>query len=163
MSDDLEKRIRRLEDIEAIKQVITRFARGADHHCDPAMLRPLFTDDAVFEVGNFGTYKGGDEIVQSMHANNKTGFYWTLHYLISPEIEIAEDGSTADVFYYLWEPAASPREGADDQAYWIGGWYNARMRKEGGAWRYSHLALTLKLLSPYGEGWQTTPESFDDV
>ncbi|MEX1146796.1 MAG: nuclear transport factor 2 family protein, partial [Sphingomonadales bacterium] len=141
-----------------------RFARGADHGCDPEILRPIFTDDAVFEVGDFGTYKGGDEIARSMHANNKTGFYWTLHYLVSREIHVADGGREATAFYYLWEPAASPREGEPDQAYWIGGWYNAKLRKgDDGEWRYSHLALTLKLLSPYGEGWKSTAESFDDV
>ncbi len=163
MSTDLEARIQRLEDIEAIKKVITRFARGADHGCDPDILRPLFTDDAVFEVGQFGTYTGGDEIARSMHANNKTGFYWTLHYLISPEIEISEDGKTATAFYYLWEPAATPQKDKPDQAFWIGGWYNASLAKESGGWKYRHLALTLKLLSSYDEGWKAMPGAFDDL
>lgn len=163
MSNDLAKRIQRLEDIESIKQVITRFSRGADHGCDPKILRPLFTDDAVFEVGDLDTYKGGDEIARMMHANNKTGFYWTLHYLISPEIHIEDDGQSATAFYYLWEPAASPRPDGPDQAYWIGGWYDAKLRKEDGQWKYEKLTLTLKLLSPYSEGWKPMPTSFEDV
>lgn len=164
MSQSLEERISRLEDIEAIKTVIVRFARGADAGCDPALLRPLFTDDALFEVGDLATYRGGDEIVRLMHANNKTGFYWTLHYLISPDIELAADGRSARVFYYLWEPAATPRPDGPDQAYWIGGWYDAVMEKaDDGRWRYRHLKLTLKLMSPYAEGWKAAPSRFEDL
>lgn len=163
MSPDLERRIARLEDIEAIKKVIVRFARGADHGCDPAILRPLFTDDAVFDVGQLARYETGDDIVRRMHANNKTGFHWTLHYLISPEITVATDGKTADAFYYLWEPAATPRDGEADQAYWIGGWYEATLVKEDNDWKYSHLVLTLKLMSPRGEGWHPMPEKFEDL
>jgi hypothetical protein len=163
MSSGLERRIARLEDIEAIKNVITRFSRGADHGCDPVMLRPLFSDDAIFDVGQLARYETGDEIVRMMHANNKSGFHWTLHYLISPEINVAEDGKTADAFYYLWEPASTPREGARDQAYWIGGWYEAKLVKEDSGWKYKHLILTLKLMSPYAEGWQPMPEKFSDL
>lgn len=160
----LEERIGRLEDIEAIKKVIVTFARGADDHCNPATLRPLFTDDAVFQVGELDTYKGGDEIVRMMHANNKTGFYWTIHYLISPVIEVAADRRSATAFYYLWEPAATPRPGGRDQAYWIGGWYDAELAKnEAGQWRYRHLKLTLKLMSAYAEGWREMPTRFEDL
>jgi hypothetical protein len=160
----LEQRIARLEDIEAIKNVIVRFARGADDGCNPDMLRPLFTDDAVFDVGELDTYRGGDEIVRKMHANNKTGFYWTIHYLISPVITIADDGRTAEAFYYLWEPAATPRPGDQDQAYWIGGWYDAKLVKnDSGQWRYQYLKLTIKLMSPYDEGWKAMPTRFEDL
>ncbi len=160
----LEQRIARLEDIDAIKKVIVRFARGADAGCDPKILRPLFTDDAVFVVGDLATYNGGDEITRLMHANNKTGFYWTLHYLVSPDIEISDDGKTATAFYYLWEPAATSRTGDRDQAYWIGGWYDAALEKgTDQKWRYKHLSLTLKLMSAYAEGWQAMPTQFDDL
>ena len=163
MDNNLEKRIGRLEDIEEIKNVITRFARGADDGCNPEILRPLFSDTAVFKIGDFGTYEGGDEIVRLMNANNKTGFYWTLHYLVSPEIHIDEDGKRATAFYYLWEPAAVKKLNEVDQAYWVGGWYDAVLVKDNAQWRYQDLTLHLKLLSPNSDGWKPVAQSFEEI
>ncbi len=160
-----EQRLTRLEDYEAIKVVIATFARGADAGCDPAILRPIFTDDAVFDIGQFGSITGGDEIARQMHENADIGFNWTLHFLVSPIIEISEDDlDSAQVFYYLWEAATHRRRDGVTDAYWIGGWYDARMVREADRrWRIRELQLTLKLLSPYGEGWRDMPASFDDL
>jgi len=160
----LEQRITRLEDIEAIKILIATFSRGADAKCDPAILRPIFTDDAVFDIGQFGTLEGGDNIVNQMHSNTDIGFNWTLHYLVSPVIEIHDDLETATCFYYLWETATHATKKGDEDSYWIGGWYDATAFKEGdGKWRFKYLKLTIKLLSSYEEGWHELPKSFDDL
>ncbi|MBM3518297.1 MAG: hypothetical protein FJX56_10625, partial [Alphaproteobacteria bacterium] len=44
----LEERITRLEDIEAIKRMLARYAQGADRNNDPNVLRELYTEDAVW-------------------------------------------------------------------------------------------------------------------
>ncbi|MGR8949803.1 MAG: nuclear transport factor 2 family protein [Gammaproteobacteria bacterium] len=158
-----EQRLTRLEDYEKIKVLITRFARGADANCDPALLRPLFTDDAVFDVGQFGRLEGGDNIVNEMHSNVDIGFNNTLHFLVSPTIDIGEDLASAKCFYYLWETANHRTRQGENVAYWIGGWYDADVVKIGNEWRFRHLALSLKLLSSYAEGWHPLPNSFDDL
>jgi hypothetical protein len=164
MSLPLETRIARLEAVEAIKILIARFARGADARCDPALLRPLFTDDARFDIDRFGALEGGDHIVAEMHANVDRGFNWTVHYLTSPIVEVAEDLQTAQCFFYLWEVATHPGAANEDKAYWIGGWYDATAVCSGDdQWRFKHLKLTVKLMSPYAEGWKPIPDNFEDL
>lgn len=164
MELSFEQRLTRLEDYEAIKVIIATFSRGADAKCDPEILRPIFCDDAVFDIGQFGVLEGGEHIVNEMHNNTDIGFNWTLHFLISPVIEIHDDLKTATCFYYLWETAAHPTKAGSEDSYWIGGWYDATAVKEDdGKWRFKHLKLTVKLMSPYGEGWQDVPASFDDL
>ena len=43
----LAARLQRLEDAEAIKQLIVRYAQGADRGNDVDVMLPLFTEDAV--------------------------------------------------------------------------------------------------------------------
>ncbi|NKB37718.1 MAG: nuclear transport factor 2 family protein [Gammaproteobacteria bacterium] len=164
MQLSFEQRITRLEDYEAIKVIIATFSRGADAGCDPTILRPIFCDDAIFDIGQFGVLEGGDHIVNEMHNNTDIGFNWTLHYLISPVIEIQDDLNTAQCFYYLWETATHPTKQGKEDSYWIGGWYDATAVKEkDGKWRFKHLKLTVKLMSTYAEGWKPVPGSFDEL
>lgn len=159
-----EQRLTRLEDYEKIKVLIAGFARGADANCDPELLRPLFTDDAVFDVGQFGRLEGGDHIVEQMHSNVDVGFNSTLHFLVSPTIDMHVDLLSAKCFYYLWETASHTTQAGQDVAYWIGGWYDADVVKdEHGSWRFKHLALSLKLLSPNTDGWEPLPSSFEEL
>ena len=50
----VEQRLQRLEDIEAIKQLIARYMTAADHNGDPAMMTPCFTEDAVWNCEGIG-------------------------------------------------------------------------------------------------------------
>ncbi len=162
-TDDIARRLLRLEDREALRDLVAGFARGADAGCDPALLRPLFTADARFDVDRFGSLEGGDRIVEQMHANTGRGFNWTLHYLTTPVFAF-EDDDTAECFFYLWEVATHPRPDGQAVAYWIGGWYDARaIRDTDGAWRFRHLRLTVRLMSPYAEGWKPVPPDFDSL
>ena len=159
----LEGRLAELEAVRAIHDLIAAFARGADAHCDPAMLAPLFTDDAVFDIGDFGTLSGGGaKIAADMHANNSRGFYWTLHYLVSPVIRFAPDRRQAETDFLLFEPAAlHPDNGG--KAFWIGGRYIADCQCDAGQWRFHRLRLELHLMTRRRPGWDPVPTGFDAV
>ena len=47
MPHDIEKRLQRMEDIEAVKQLIARYAKAVDNNGDPELLSSCFTADAV--------------------------------------------------------------------------------------------------------------------
>ena len=59
---DLERRVRALEDIEAIKQLKYRYADACDRGYDADALADLFTEDAVWDGGLFGRYEGREAI-----------------------------------------------------------------------------------------------------
>jgi hypothetical protein len=151
---DLAARIQRLEDIEAIREVIVRYAQGADRGNDVEILVPLFTDDAVWDAGErFGRYDG-KAAIRDFLAGSASFIGWTLHYMVSPSIKIADDGKTAHAFWYLWETANMPHsQTRETEAMWIGGTYDTTLSKENGAWKFKNVNLNIRLLSPYTEGW----------
>ena len=153
----VEQRLQRLEDIEAIKQLIARYMTAADKNGDPALMAPCFTEDAVWNCEGIGRWEGRDSIVQGLHDTSTKVLSWALHYFTQPIIEIADDGQTATGEYYLWELAKAVQEdGSPDQDTWIGGWYESTFRKEGGDWKFTHIELILKLLSPAdAASWET--------
>jgi len=54
--------VRRLEDIEAVKQLKYRYAAFCDQDYDPDGLAPLFTENAIWDGGIMGRYEGRDAI-----------------------------------------------------------------------------------------------------
>jgi hypothetical protein len=152
--NDLAARIRRLEDIEAIKWMIVRYAQGADQHNNVDIMLPLFADDAVWDAGErFGRYEGKQAIYEFLKGSGSF-IGWTLHYMVSPAIKIAEDGKTAQAFWYLWETANMPSaQTQESEAMWIGGTYDTELAKENGEWKFTKVNLRVKLLAPYTEGW----------
>jgi hypothetical protein len=151
----LAARVQRLEDIEAIKLLVVRYAQGADRGNDPDIMVPLFADTGVWDGGErFGVYTGKEAIRQFL-AESGAFIGWTLHYMVSPAVDVDPGGQTARAFWYLWETANMPnRETGEDDAFWIGGTYESELAKQAdGAWKFTRVALNLKLLSPYAEGW----------
>ena len=56
---NLEARIRRLEDIEALKQLKARYCDRCDDNYDADGIAQLFTEDAVWDGGQtFGVARG---------------------------------------------------------------------------------------------------------
>ena len=152
--DDLAARIQRLEDIEAIKWLIVRYAQGADQNNNVDILMPLFAEDAVWDAGErFGRYEG-KAAIRDFLLGSGSFIGWTLHYMVSPAIRISDEGKTAKAFWYLWETANMPNaKTGETEAMWIGGTYDTELAKENGQWQFKRVNLKIKLLSPYKEGW----------
>ena len=157
MSLSLETRITRLEDIETIKGMVVAYARGADRKNDPEILAPLYTKDAVWEAEGFGRHEGIADISKAMVDVARETILWSLHYMVSPEIKISEDGASADCFWYLWELAKIPDAGGKPEDNVIGGWYETTLIKTAEGWRFNHVKLCIKLISPAHKEWQTLP------
>ena len=151
----LAARLQRLEDAEAIRRLIVRYAQGADRGNDVDVMLPLFTEDAVWDGGErFGVH-AGKQAIREFLSQSGAFIGWTLHYMVSPDVVVAPDGQTATAFWYLWEAANMPdRMSGRAEAFWIGGTYDgALVRRPDGSWRFNRLALDLELLSPYKDGW----------
>lgn len=168
MMQDLERRLARLEAAEAIRTLIGRYAEGADRRNDPALMRPLFADDAVWEAAGFGRFIGGGVIADELARIGREQIVWTMHYMVSPVIEPGADGHTARAGWSLWELAqvadhnrevadhnrevAEHGEGAAD--HWIAGVYDADLRRDGGRWVFTRVTLTVTLLTPRNRDWR---------
>jgi hypothetical protein len=154
---DLAAKIQRLEDIEAIKWQITRYAQGADDGNNINIMLPLFADDIVFEAEGLGRFDG-KAAVREMLLGSPAFIRRTLHYMVSPAIDVAKDGRTARAFWYLWETAEMPKtQGGEWEPVWIGGTYETELVKAEGQWKFTKVTLRLKMVSPYAEGWVKTP------
>ena len=88
----IEERLQRLEDIEAIQQLIARYAKAVDHNGDPALVAPLFTEDAVWHCEGIGHWETREGIVRDIRPNCTTFMPWAIHYMTQPIVEVAADG-----------------------------------------------------------------------
>ncbi len=151
----LEARIEKLESLRAVDDLIVDLGRAFDAGPSAAALRPLFSEDAVFVIDQYDTLEGREAIAEGVAGNSESGFCWTLHYLVSPRIELFEDGAGGNVDFYLWEVATS----SSGKSYWIGGRYEAQVVADKDRWRFSRLELKAELISHYPEGWREKPDS----
>lgn len=151
----LEARLEHLEAVEAIRNLIADLARAFDGGPSAALLRPLFTEDALFRIDRYGDLAGAGAIASGVAANADVGFRWTLHYLVSPRIVRERGSDSAAVEFMLFEAATA----ASGKAYWIAGRYLAEVARREETWRFSRLELRADLISHYAQGWSEKPES----
>ncbi len=140
VSDDLRRRIERLEDVEAIKRLKARYARYCDAGYDPEGIASLFVPEGVWDGGElFGRAEGVEQIKEHFRGA-PSRIPWALHFPLVPDIEVAEDGTTATGTWYLWQPCTVNRRTGPVPA-WLVGTYRDRYVKVEGEWRFSELRV----------------------
>jgi hypothetical protein len=144
--DDL---LRRLLDIEEIKQLKARYFRLYDARCWDEF-RALFTDDARVSAEGLETaYDNADDYVRSAIERNANGAGKSVHHGHMPEIEIKDDGTavgTWSMFDYVERISADGARVAR-QGY---GRYDEEYRKEDGSWKISSMRLSRSRLDELG-------------
>lgn len=150
-SDNLEARIQRIEDMEAIRALKHRYCLHCDNDYDPDGLANLFTEDGVWDGGLFGVATGREGIRAFFKETAKV-VKFAIHHVTNPLIEVT--GDTATGHWYLWQPMVM-RDA--DQALWLAARYNERYRRVDGSWMFERLDLGIRLLSPYEEGYGKLP------
>jgi hypothetical protein len=156
MGGELERRVARLEAVDAICKLKERYADVCDSGYDPVRMRPFFTEDAVWDGGpRFGRHNGIDAVCDFFAGISST-ITWALHYMVAPNIEIAEDGRTATGTWYLFEPCTIATDNGP-RAMLITGRYADRYRRVDGSWKFSEVTLDCQTFSPLDEGWVRKP------
>jgi ketosteroid isomerase-like protein len=148
---DLERRIRVLEDVEAIKQLKFRYADACDRGYDADTLADLFTEDAIWEGDRFGRYEGR-EAIRAYFRRISSDIVFALHYMMNPIIAV--DGDEAQGTWYLFQ-ASTFAEG--NTPIWGAARYDEQYRRVGGAWKFYRLRLISSFWTPFDEGWVTRP------
>lgn len=151
MSTSLEERIRRLEDIDAIKQLKAEYCSYCDNDYEPDKLAALFTEDAVWDGKAFGRHEGR-EAIRAFFAEAPEALSFAIHNVMNPSIAI--DGDRATGRWYLLQPCTAK---ASKQALWLTAVYHDRYRRVGDTWRFEHVDIEIRFFSPHESGWAKMP------
>lgn len=155
----LEQRITRLEDIEAIKQLKYQYARYCDNQYDPVGISSLFVPDGHWIVtGIGGEATGHDEIKKHFNAASKD-IVWVVHYIMSPEIELAADGNSATGRFYLncLATIINKNDRSQKDAVVMVGNYVDHFVKVNEKWYFKEISGAITQASEWTEGWVSKP------
>ena len=143
MSDltDLEQRITRLEDIEAIKQLKARYCEICDDMHNPDRITSLFAEDGIWESADFGKAQGHAAIRELFQGFQKM-FSFSQHNITNPIITV--DGNRATGVWYIMGPWTHTDDGRE---IWMTARYDDDYVKIGGAWKYQHLRAAVRMVA----------------
>lgn len=128
---DLRRRLRRLEDIEAIRRLLTRYARALDRG-DWAGMRGCFAADAT---DDHGPYQGSVDTLVSGTRDLLAGYRGTMHVLGQSLIEVDGEAATAETYalsFHRRHCAEGAQAGDEDTVTGIR--YLDRLVRTGGGW-----------------------------
>jgi len=157
---ELEARIRKIEDIEEIKQLMSSYTYFLDYGELDKVL-DCFAEDAKMEVGMRGKaekgkvalegiYEGKDAIKELYRSVLPTKDRFAVsHLIMNPVVKV--EGERAKGTFYLLEPTGVKR------AIWGHGRYDMDYIRVDGKWKISSFRFTWNFSTPYDEGWVKTP------
>ena len=116
-----------------------------------AVLSALFTEDAVWEAEGFGRFEGRAEIVRELARIGREQIVWSLHFPVSPLIDLDAGHRSAHGYWWLWE-LLTLREGETAANKWLGATYDCDFVREPDGWKMRHLVLRIRKLVDSAEG-----------
>ncbi len=145
--EDIERRLRVLEDIESIKRLKALYCAYCDDSFNLDDLAMVYSEDAYWEAGHHGSAQGRDQILAMMSGSpNRTPF--VVHMVMNPIIEV--DGDKATGIWYLFM-ARTHAEG--NQAVWGSARYDEEYTRVDGEWKISRQKVTENFRTPFDQGW----------
>ena len=148
-----EQRLQVLEDIEAIRKLKARYCAACDAEHNPALLGPLFAEDAVWEAsGGIGRAEGRAAIQALLGGIGKSGTIRNSgHHAINPIIDVGIDGDLdrATGEWRLIMLYTANRPDGDVQYRRIIGWYKERYTRVNGEWQIQNLFCQVEEHAPY--------------
>lgn len=152
---DLERRVQRLEDLEAIRQLMFRYAEGMDNNFDADAIAELFLEDATWTISPASEISGthlGRDAIRSFFAGLTSEYSWTMHNVGNELIRLSDDGETATGTWYLVDPCTMLANGKQ-HAVFITGKYDNLFAKRDGRWYFQKLSAQLNQVSSWEKGW----------
>ena len=146
--EELARRVARLEDIEAIKQLKARYCTICDSNHDPERITSVFTTDAIWEGRGIG-HAHGHAAIRELFKGFQRAISYSQHMVMNPIIEVDGDRATG-VWYFFG--AFTMRDG--NQAKWQAARYHEDYAKLDGEWKIAHLRVKGPGMSAdYETGW----------
>ena len=138
--EDMEKRLRALEDLEEIKKLQRQYMQHHDR-LEFARILDLFTDDAEVEVRNSGVLKGRESFSRIfLDTLGKRRLERHDGHLVGEPV-ITVDGDTARGHWTVYMFFSVPK------IEWVQGRNDCEYVKVNGAWKISRLRFTRTLAS----------------
>ena len=137
--------ISRLESLEALRDIMSRYARLADlalgspSAVNATNLANLFTDDAVANYGFFGTFTGRAALLNAFENTLPAGTRWSAHYIVNPLLTVNEHSAEGTWSFLIH---AVPRNPPDAGPVTFFGQYANKFRRASGVWKISELVVT---------------------
>lgn len=157
-SADLERRVARLEDVEAIKNLKQTYTFHQDNGFDGEAMASLFTEDGVLDEGDLGVFRGREEI-RAFFLGLRDALPFSRHHVTSPVIEVAEDGRSARGTFYLLELATLANgETGENEPWLVAADYEDDFVKEDGRWMFATVRMKYQMLTLWRTGWE--PDRF---
>jgi hypothetical protein len=149
----LEKKLRVVDDIEAIKKLQCIYGFYLEKWMAQEIV-DLFSDDpeSSVELSVSGVFKGKEGIKRYFFSPHSGAEFLHQVMQLNGVIDVAPNGKTAQGRWYGWGLMALPREGGIWQGY-NNGVYQCEYVKEGGKWKFKKLHWFRIFLAPYGDGW----------
>jgi hypothetical protein len=139
---EIETRLERLEARDALLDLVSGYAHGFDNQ-DRELLRSIWLEDAVLELGLFGSYRGVEEIMEAAEQ------FWAgaphmHHWMANPIVEIDLEAGTATGSTALDCLSTFTETGTSQ----IGGRYRDKFVREDGRWLIGERILDVQFVSP---------------
>lgn len=141
----LEDRIKRLEDIEAIKRLMSTYCYHADNR-DGDNWSEVFAEDGVFETDLWGSTEGRKAIRALQHRS------FAIHYNTNGIIDI--DGDKANGKWLLLMPCSFDTAEGGKRAVWAAAKYDNDLVRVGGKWLFKRVRLISIMWTPFDQGWE---------
>jgi hypothetical protein len=156
--EELEARIRVLEDIEAIRKLKATYCylcdAGLDDEKNLNELLSHFSDKAKVDFGLTPDSKWeGQEGLRVFLGQVVPGAVsFCMHMVHNPIIEVNGDTATGKWYY-----EAPTTDTSSNRAQWMAGAYLEEYVRENGEWKISFIRTEWNYISPYDEGWAKNP------
>lgn len=136
---DLEQRIQRLEDIEAIKQLKARYWFACDRR-DAQGIRDSFANhDILVDFGFIGQFTDLEVFIKLFLEMTDKPSHIDLHHGLAPEIEVVDSNNAKG----RWRMQFQLIETETEVAQFMGGYYEDTYRKQSGDWKIATTKYTL--------------------
>jgi hypothetical protein len=133
--EDLEKRIRRLEDLEEIKTLHREYLMYIQNlEIDKAL--DCFSENIVTEIAQYGPKKGKKEVTKFFKEVIRENVFVSRdgHFTVQPVITLEGDKAKAHWMFYRLVPEGTRR--------FVQGRYDCEYVRENGSWKFSFMKLT---------------------
>lgn len=148
--EQLEQRVRALEDVHAIQNLKARYAAYCDDNYNPDGIAALFTEDAVWESQGLGRFEGR-EAIRAFFRGASHIFPFAIHYSLNAQIEV--HGDTARAQWYLFMPCTL---GEGNRAMWRASIDHEEYVRVDGEWKFKRKRSAPVFHTPFEEGWART-------